>query len=148
MIAVASAAVHIDTQSASNIVAGAPVVTDNSCVLSQEVGWFDQEENSSGAIAARLSTDTLYIRGAVGDQLGLIIQTLVTIVAAYIIAFTASWKMTLVITATVPLLGSGAWINAKFMMGYSSKVRPHCTVAVWGSCRVAVEGIEEGLKGG
>lgn len=96
----------------------------------QEVGWFDQEENSSGAIAARLSTDTLYIRGAVGDQLGLIIQTLVTIIAAYVIAFTASWKMTLVITATVPLLGTGAWINAKFMLGFSSKVCACCPFAL------------------
>lgn len=88
----------------------------------QEVGWFDRDENSSGAIAARLSTDTLYIRGAVGDQLGLVIQTLVTIIAAYVIAFTASWKMTLVITATVPLLGAGAWINAQFMLGLSKEV--------------------------
>lgn len=90
----------------------------------QEVGWFDRDENSSGAIAARLSTDTLYIRGAVGDQLGLVIQTLVTIIAAYVIAFTASWKMTLVITATVPLLGAGAWINAQFMLGLSKQVPP------------------------
>lgn len=90
------------------------------------MGWFDKEENSSGAIAGRLSTDTLHIRGAVGDQLGMIVQNLVTIIGAYVIAFTAGWKMTLVITAVVPLLGVGAWINAKFMLGFSSKV---CTVA-------------------
>lgn len=88
----------------------------------QEVGWFDQEENSSGAIAGRLSTDTLYIRGAVGDQLGLLMQNLVTIIGAYVIAFTAGWKMTLVITAVVPLLGASAWVNVKFMQGFSSKV--------------------------
>lgn len=54
--------------------------------------------------------------------MGVVIQNLVTVVGAYVIAFTAGWKMTLVITATVPLLGAGAWINAKFMMGFSSKV--------------------------
>lgn len=86
------------------------------------MGWFDQEENSSGAIAGRLSTDTLYIRGAVGDQLGLLMQNLVTIIGAYVIAFTAGWKMTLVITAVVPLLGASAWVNVKFMQGFSSKV--------------------------
>lgn len=110
------------------------------------MGWFDQEENSSGAIAARLSTDTLYIRGAVGDQLGLIIQTLVTIIAAYIIAFLASWKMTLVITATVPLLGAGAWINAKFMLGFSSKVRPCCPAALYGSRGFVVGKIGGGCR--
>lgn len=88
----------------------------------QEVGWFDKPENSSGAIAGRLSTDTLHIRGAVGDRLGLVIQNLVTVIAAYIIAFTAGWKMTLVITATVPLLIVAAWVSEKFDMGSSSKV--------------------------
>ncbi|KAA6419418.1 MAG: ATP-binding cassette transporter [Trebouxia sp. A1-2] len=87
-------------------------------LLKQEVGWYDKEENSSGAIAGRLSTDTLSIRGAVGDQLGLIIQNLVTIIGAYVIAFTAGWKMTLVITATVPLLGLSAWTNVKFQKGF------------------------------
>lgn len=88
----------------------------------QEVGWFDKVENSSGAIAGRLSTDTLYIRGAVGDQMGVIVQSLVTIIGAYVIAFTAGWRMTLVITAAVPLLGAGAWINTKFEMGFADKV--------------------------
>ncbi len=90
--------------------------------IHQEVGWYDKEENSSGAIAGRLSTDTLSIRGAVGDQLGLIIQNLVTIIGAYVIAFSAGWKMTLVITATVPLLGISAWTNAKFLKGFSTEV--------------------------
>ena len=86
------------------------------------MGWYDKEENSSGAIAGRLSTDTLSIRGAVGDQMGLIIQNLVTIIGAYVIAFSAGWKMTLVITATVPLLGISAWTNAKFLKGFSTEV--------------------------
>ena len=34
----------------------------------QEVGWFDREENSSGALSLRLSSDTSAIRGALGDQ--------------------------------------------------------------------------------
>ncbi len=90
--------------------------------IQQEVGWYDKEENSSGAIAGRLSTDTLSIRGAVGDQLGLIIQNLVTIIGAYVIAFSAGWKMTLVVTATVPLLAISAWTNHKFLTGFSVEV--------------------------
>ena len=52
----------------------------------------------------------------------MVCQNLVTVVAAYVIAFTSGWKMTLVITAAVPLLGAGAWINTKFLLGFSSKV--------------------------
>jgi hypothetical protein len=32
------------------------------------VGWFDREENASGALSSRLSADTSAIRGALGDQ--------------------------------------------------------------------------------
>ena len=34
--------------------------------------------------AGRLATDTVHIRGAVGDALGLLVQNLVTIIAAYV----------------------------------------------------------------
>ena len=39
-----------------------------SFACAQEVGWFDREENSSGALSSRLSSDTSAIRGALGDQ--------------------------------------------------------------------------------
>ena len=47
-------------------------------LLMQEVGWFDREENASGALSSRLSADTAAIRGALGDQIGLLVQNLVT----------------------------------------------------------------------
>lgn len=57
-----------------------------SCHL-QEIAFFDLDENSSGALSSQLSVDTASIRGAVGDQLGLLAQNLVTFAAGYIIAF-------------------------------------------------------------
>lgn len=44
----------------------------------QEMGWFDREENASGALSSRLSADTAAIRGALGDQIGLMVQNIVT----------------------------------------------------------------------
>jgi ATP-binding cassette subfamily B (MDR/TAP) protein 1 len=32
-------------------------------MLRQEIGWFDMEENSTGALCARLSTDASSIQG-------------------------------------------------------------------------------------
>jgi ATP-binding cassette subfamily B (MDR/TAP) protein 1 len=89
-------------------------------VLRQNVGWFDAKENSSGAIIGRLSADTVAVRGAVGDQFGLLIQNLVTITAALFIAFSASWSMTLVVMATLPLLAAAAVIQNKFFAGITS----------------------------
>ena len=43
-----------------------------------------------------------------------------------VIAFISGWKMTLVVSAVVPLLGLAAYINTKFMGGFSSEVHmPH-----------------------
>lgn len=89
-------------------------------ILRQEVAWFDRKENSSGAIIGRLSADTVAVRGAVGDQCGLIIQNLTTVAAAYFIAFSSSWSMTLVVTATLPFLAVAAHIQNKFFQGLSS----------------------------
>ena len=49
----------------------------------QEMGWFDVDEHASGAVAGRLATDAACLRGAVGDQLGIIAQNLVTCIAAF-----------------------------------------------------------------
>ncbi|KAH7838351.1 hypothetical protein Vadar_025259 [Vaccinium darrowii] len=45
-------------------------------VVRMEVSWFDEPENSSGVIGARLSTDAAPIRALVGDALALLVQTL------------------------------------------------------------------------
>jgi ATP-binding cassette, subfamily B (MDR/TAP), member 1 len=86
-------------------------------VLSMEISWFDMEENTSGALASRLSSDAPRVRGAVADAMGITVQNLMTMVAAYIIAFTSDWRMTLVITAVIPLLGFSSYMQMKFFTG-------------------------------
>lgn len=56
-------------------------------MLSQEIGWFDQEQNSSGILATKLSSDAAYVRGAAADTVSLILQNLATLATGYIIAF-------------------------------------------------------------
>eukprot|EP01025_Chloroclados_australasicus_P040707 TRINITY_DN4266_c0_g1_i1.p1 TRINITY_DN4266_c0_g1~~TRINITY_DN4266_c0_g1_i1.p1 ORF type:complete len:1011 (+),score=131.92 TRINITY_DN4266_c0_g1_i1:85-3033(+) len=89
-------------------------------ILRQEIGWFDKDENTSGSITSRLATDTLYVRGAVGDALGLLVQNIVTIVAGFVIAFITDWKMALVISAIFPLMAVASITQTKFIMGFSS----------------------------
>jgi len=86
-------------------------------VLRQEVSWFDRDENSSGAITTRLSSDAATVRGATGDVLGILIQNLVTLVAGFAIAFSAGWKMTLVVIAVLPLIVFSSFMQMKFYMG-------------------------------
>jgi ATP-binding cassette, subfamily B (MDR/TAP), member 1 len=62
-------------------------------------------------MAARLATDAAAVRGAVGDQLGLLVQNLVTMVAGFAVAFAYGWKMTLVVLSVVPLMGAAGYFQ-------------------------------------
>ncbi|CAF5025633.1 unnamed protein product, partial [Rotaria sp. Silwood1] len=47
-----------------------------SCLLRQEVAYFDRPENSSGAICTRLSSDALAIQEMTGTRLGLAVEVI------------------------------------------------------------------------
>ncbi|KAH9313080.1 hypothetical protein KI387_028115, partial [Taxus chinensis] len=93
-------------------------------VIYQEIGWFDDSENSSGAISARLSTDAATVCSMVGDALSLVVQNISTIIAAIVISFTANWQLTLLILAIVPFLGLQGYVQTKFMNGFTADAKP------------------------
>ncbi|CAL5208783.1 unnamed protein product [Lathyrus oleraceus] len=92
-------------------------------VVSMEVGWFDEPENSSGAVGARLSADAASVRALVGDALGLLVQNLATALAGLIIAFVASWQLALIILVLIPLIGVNGYVQMKFMKGFSADAK-------------------------
>ncbi|CAI0381930.1 unnamed protein product [Linum tenue] len=88
-------------------------------VVHQEISWFDDPANSSGAVGSRLSTDAAAVRSLVGDALGLLVQNASTIVAALIIAFSANWILALIVIACSPLMIIQGLAQARFMKGFS-----------------------------
>ncbi|PKA62293.1 ABC transporter B family member 4 [Apostasia shenzhenica] len=92
-------------------------------VVNMEIAWFDNSENSSGAVGARLSTDAAAVRSLVGDALGLIIQNITTLIAGLVIAFIANWQLSLIILAMIPLIGLNGWIQLKFIKGFSADAK-------------------------
>uniref|UniRef100_A0A665UAY2 ATP-binding cassette, sub-family B (MDR/TAP), member 11a n=1 Tax=Echeneis naucrates TaxID=173247 RepID=A0A665UAY2_ECHNA len=86
-------------------------------MLRQEIGWFDDPQNSPGALATRLATDASMVKGATGSQIGMIVNSLTSIGASFIIAFYFSWKLTLVIMCFLPLLGLSGAFQAKMLTG-------------------------------
>jgi ATP-binding cassette subfamily B (MDR/TAP) protein 1 len=92
-------------------------------VVRMEIGWFDEPENSSGAIGARLSADAATVRALVGDALGQIVQSIASIVAGLVIAFVASWQLALIILALVPLLGVNGYVQRRSMRGFSADAK-------------------------
>ncbi|XP_019418665.1 PREDICTED: ABC transporter B family member 11-like [Lupinus angustifolius] len=92
-------------------------------VINMEVGWFDEPENSSGAIGARLSTDAALVRALVGDALGLLVENIATALTGLIIAFTASWQLAFIVVVFIPFIGLNGYIQIKFMKGFSADAK-------------------------
>ncbi|CAA7056186.1 unnamed protein product [Microthlaspi erraticum] len=88
-----------------------------------EVGWFDEPQNSSGTMGARLSADAALIRALVGDALSLMVQNAASAASGLIIAFTASWQLALIILVMLPLIGINGYIQVKFMKGFSADAK-------------------------
>lgn len=87
-------------------------------MLRQDIAFFDQESNSSGALTTFLSTETTHLAGMSGVTLGTILTVVTTLVAAFAVSLSVGWKLSLVCISTVPvLLGCGFfrfWMLAQF----------------------------------
>ncbi|XP_071394236.1 bile salt export pump isoform X2 [Centroberyx affinis] len=90
-------------------------------MLRQEVGWFDDARNSPGALTTRLATDASMVQGATGSQIGMIVNSLTSIGASFIIAFYFSWKLTLVMMCFLPLIGLSGVFQAKMLTGFANE---------------------------
>ncbi|XP_031403164.1 ABC transporter B family member 15-like isoform X2 [Punica granatum] len=73
-------------------------------ILTFEVGWFDQDENSSGAICSRLAKDANVVRSLVGDRTALLVQTISAVTIACTMGLIIAWRLALVMIAVQPLI--------------------------------------------
>ncbi|KAK4406878.1 ABC transporter B family member 11 [Sesamum angolense] len=92
-------------------------------VVNMEVGWFDEPQNSSGVIGARLSADAATIRALVGDALAQLVQDLAAAVVGLVIAFIACWQLALIVLGMVPLIALNGIVQLKFMTGFSADAK-------------------------
>nr|CDM83831.1 unnamed protein product [Triticum aestivum] len=83
-------------------------------IVHQEVAWFDNPSNSSGALGTRLSVDALNVRRLVGDNLGLIVQSTAALITGFVIAFMADWRLALIITCVIPLVGAQGYAQEMY----------------------------------
>ncbi|XP_037299939.1 multidrug resistance protein homolog 49-like isoform X2 [Manduca sexta] len=80
-------------------------------ILKQEMGYFDKESNTIGAICARLSSDTAEVQGATGLRIGLILQGFSSVFVGFIMAISYNWKLTLVAAVFMPLMVGSIWLE-------------------------------------
>ena len=71
-------------------------------ILMQEQGWFDQ--NNAYEFATKVQVQLEQIELGVGEKFGTLIECGATFITGLIIAFFASWKLTLIILCVAPFL--------------------------------------------
>lgn len=106
-------------------------------MLKQEMGWYDEDANSVGALCARLSSDAGAVQGATGSRVGAILQAISTLVLGIGLSFYFTWKMTLVSVVSIPLVLGAVFLEARIMSGQGMKEKKKMEAAT----RIAVEAI-------
>ncbi|KAD3337510.1 hypothetical protein R6Q59_027610 [Mikania micrantha] len=88
-------------------------------VLKNEMAWFDQEENESSRVAARLSLDANNVRSAIGDRISVIMQNSALMLVACTAGFVLQWRLALVLVAVFPVVVAATVLQKMFMQGFS-----------------------------
>ncbi|KAF5739329.1 ABC transporter B family member 13-like [Tripterygium wilfordii] len=89
-----------------------------SAILSNEIGWFDLDENSTGSLTSVLAANATLVRSALADRLSTIVQNVSLTVTAFVIAFMLSWRLASVIVASVPLIIGSTVAEQLFLKGF------------------------------
>ncbi|KAL1873128.1 hypothetical protein VTK73DRAFT_1089 [Phialemonium thermophilum] len=78
-------------------------------ILRQEMTFFDDADNTTGALVSRLSTEPTALQDLLSSNIALILTITVNLISSCILAIAYGWKLGLVLTfgALPPLLASG-----------------------------------------
>ncbi|XP_060519450.1 ATP-dependent translocase ABCB1-like isoform X2 [Cylas formicarius] len=107
-------------------------------MLKQEIGWFDRKENAVGALCAQLSGDAASVQGAGGSRIGIIINSLATVILSFVFGLYLEWRLALIAGSFFPLVLFSLYYETKSMQSGSSKTQK----LLQKSAKVAVEAIE------
>lgn len=94
-----------------------------SAMLRNEVGWFDEEENSADTLSMRLANDATFVRAAFSNRLSIFIQDSAAIIVAVLIGMLLYWRLALVALATLPVLTVSAIAQKLWLAGFSKGIQ-------------------------
>ncbi|KAK3028819.1 hypothetical protein RJ639_038646 [Escallonia herrerae] len=94
-----------------------------SAMLRNEVGWFDEEENSADTLSMRLANDATFVRAAFSNRLSIFIQDSAAVIVAVLIGMLLQWRLALVALATLPILTLSAIAQKLWLAGFSKGIQ-------------------------
>ncbi|KAH8671487.1 abc transporter [Xylariales sp. PMI_506] len=86
-------------------------------MLRQDAAFFDQDENTAGALTSFLSTEATHVAGMSGITLGTILMMLTTLLFSTTISIVIGWKLALVCMSTIPVLLACGFLRV-WMLAY------------------------------
>ncbi|GMN63161.1 hypothetical protein TIFTF001_032223 [Ficus carica] len=92
-------------------------------LMTFEIGYFDEDENTSAAICARLATEANMVRSLVGDRMSLLVQAIFSAAFAYGLGLFLTWRLTLVMIAVQPLVIGSFYARSVLMKSMAEKAR-------------------------
>ncbi|CAF1466644.1 unnamed protein product [Adineta ricciae] len=107
-------------------------------ILSQEIAYFDDPKNSTGALCTRLATEASAIQGATGACMGFIFQNIAAFGTATVIGLVFSWQLTLVMLIFVLFMMTGKFLQNRLTIDSLIKDKK----ALENASKVAVEVIQ------
>ncbi|CAL5185807.1 unnamed protein product [Lathyrus oleraceus] len=90
-------------------------------ILTFEVGWFDEDQNSTGAVCSRLAKEANVVRSLVGDRLALVVQTISAVVIAFTMGLVIAWRLAIVMIAVQPIIICCFYTRRVLLKNMSSK---------------------------
>ncbi|KAI9498760.1 putative ABC transporter protein [Zychaea mexicana] len=89
--------------------------------LKQEIGYYDDEDNSVGALTSKLAVDSKNVNELVTKVPGDICQIIATVITGLVIAFYHDWKMTLIVLAMSPFVMGASFYESKIQRGFEDQ---------------------------
>ncbi|EPB81738.1 hypothetical protein HMPREF1544_11524 [Mucor circinelloides 1006PhL] len=91
--------------------------------MRQEVGYFDEDDNSLGALTSKLAIDSKNVNELVTKTWGDVTQIIVTAITGLAIAFSQSWMLTLIILCMAPFIAFATFYESKIHRGFEDSTK-------------------------
>ncbi|KAI9311516.1 putative ABC transporter protein [Dichotomocladium elegans] len=89
--------------------------------LKQEIGYYDEDEHSVGALTSKLALDSKNVNELVTKVPGDLIQIFSTAITGLVIAFVHDWAMTLIVLAMSPFIMAASFYESKIQRGFEDE---------------------------